>query len=114
MVDINTQLGGSLTISSIEELLKLGSEFGNQLSSLSSSLWIWRISTVTSLALGTLATLGAICTNDPDERIFAVLVTGIAAITFLFSVIQWSNTSSQIANVSFLHQRALEILNASV
>ena len=114
MVDINTHSVGSLTISSVEELLKVGNSFGNQLASLSSSLWTWRLAAVTSLAVGTLSAIGAMNVVDEDERGVLVLLTGLSGLAFVYSMIQWSSISGQISNVSFLHQRALAILNATV
>lgn len=113
MVDINTQTTGSLTISSVEELLKLASTFSKELGDLSGSLWLWRISTVASLAIGILSTIAAVSSNHPDEQVFATFVTGAAALMFAFSVIRWSSISGQISNVSFLHQRAIELIRST-
>ena len=111
MVDITTQTTGSLTIRSVEELLKLSNDFGKQLANLSGSLWLWRISAVTSLAVGVLTTITAATSSDSDERTFAILVTGLSTVFFVYSAIRWSSISGQISNVSFLHQRSIELLN---
>lgn len=113
MVDINTQTTASLSIRSVEELLKLANNFGKQLSDLSGSLWLWRISTVTSLAVGILTAIAAVSSNHPDEKAFAILVTSAAALVFVYSVIRWSSISGQISNVSFLHERAIELISST-
>ncbi|CCB88941.1 hypothetical protein [Simkania negevensis] len=110
MVDISSQTTASLTVSSVEELLKLSNEFGKKLSDLSGSLWLWRIATVTTLALGILTSIAAVTSSHEDERSFAVLVAIVSSLLFIYSVIRWSSISGQISHVSFLHQRAIELI----
>ena len=78
------------------------------------NLVLWRISTITSLAITVIAFLGAVSSRDDGAQAFCFIVCAGAGLWFLFSCSCWSDVSSKISNANIWHGRALDMIKTAV
>jgi len=113
-IDTTAQTIGQWATLTQDQLSAVAKSFAQEAAGLTGSLWLWRISTVTSLALMAIGGLGALDGKNEGVRSFCGILFCGATLWFALSCIRWSDISSQISNANMWYDRAIRMIETAV
>lgn len=95
-----------------DQLARLAHTYAKTAASYTTSLWLWRISTITTLAITVIAFIGL--TQNRDSNEVPLIVTVVAALLCIGSIMGWINTSQAISNANKWHSHCIDLIHAPI